>query len=165
MAKSYRKERINERIKELLGELILSRIKDPRIGLVSITSVKVAPDLSTAKVYFTVMGDEETRKETREGLKSAKSFLRKTIGRDLKIRQAPDLRFVYDDSLDRAMRIEEAIGRIRNESDTETETVDDVGEDSDVTKDAGNTRPLAGEASDVAKDADDTRPPAGSKNE
>ncbi len=147
MAKSYRKERINERIKELLGELILSRIKDPRIGLVSITSVKVAPDLSTAKVYFTVMGDEETRKETREGLKSAKNFMRKTIGRDLKIRQAPDLRFVYDDSLDRAMRIEEAIGRIRNESDTETETVDDA-------------RPPADDASDVADDAS-----AGSKKE
>ena len=163
MAKSYRKERINERIKELLGELILSRIKDPRIGLVTITSVKVAPDLSTAKVYFTVMGDEETRKETREGLRSAKSFLRKTIGRDLKIRQAPDLRFVYDDSLDRAMRIEDAFGRIRNESDTETEAVDDAHEGSDVTRDAGTTRPPAGEGSDAAEGVDDA--PAGSNDE
>ena len=114
MPKSYRKERINERIKELLGELILSQIKDPRIGLVSITSVAVAPDLATAKVYFTVMGDENAREETRKGLISARNFLRKTIGRELKLRQAPDLRFVYDDSLDRAMRIEDAIGRIRD---------------------------------------------------
>jgi ribosome-binding factor A len=115
MAKSYRKERINERIKELLGELILSQIKDPRIGLVSITSVSVAPDLATAKVYFTVMGDDATKDETRKGLISAKNFLRKTIGRELKLRQAPDLRFVYDDSLDRAMRIEDAIGRIKDD--------------------------------------------------
>ena len=158
MAKSYRKERINERIRELIGELILNRIKDPRIGLVSITSVKVSPDLSTAKVYFTVMGDEDTRKETREGLKSAKNFLRKTIGRDLKIHQSPDLRFVYDDSLDRAMRIEDAFGRIQNQSDTDTEAVDDVGEDSDVAKDAGNTRPPADDDhgdSDAAEDIED----------
>ena len=84
----------------------------------------------------TVMGDEDTRKETRQGLVSAKNFLRKTIGRDLKIRQAPDLRFVYDDSLDRAMRIENAIGRIRNESDADTETVDNPDDGSDVAKDA-----------------------------
>lgn len=126
MAKSYRKERINERIKELIGELILSQIKDPRIGLVSITSVKVAPDLATAKVYFTVMGDEETRKETRKGLISAKNYLRSTIGRELKLRQAPDLRFVYDDTLDKAMRIEDAIVSFRKDDDPESEIAADT---------------------------------------
>jgi ribosome-binding factor A len=129
MAKSYRKERINERIKELLGELILSQIKDPRIGLVSITSVSVSPDLATAKVYFTVMGDEDARAETRKGLISAKNFLRKTIGRELKLRQAPDLKFVYDDSLDRAMRIEDAIERIRSEGPGEKGVVSEPEDD------------------------------------
>lgn len=112
MPKSYRKERLNERLKELIGELILRRIKDPRIGLVTITSASVAPDLTTAKVYFSVMGDENARAETKKGLESAKGFLRRTIGRELKLRQVPDLRFVYDDSLDRAMRIERAIKEI-----------------------------------------------------
>ncbi len=112
MPKSYRKERLNERLKELIGELILRRIKDPRIGLVTITSASVAPDLTMAKVYFSVMGDENARAETKKGLESAKGFLRRTIGRELKLRQVPDLRFVYDDSLDRAMRIERAIKEI-----------------------------------------------------
>ncbi len=112
MPKSYRKERLNERLKELIGELILRRIKDPRIGLVTITSASVAPDLTMAKVYFSVMGDENARAETKNGLESAKGCLRRTIGRELKLRQVPDLRFVYDDSLDRAMRIERAIKEI-----------------------------------------------------
>jgi len=119
MARSFRKERLNERLKELLGELILNQIKDPRVGLVTITSAKVAPDLTVAKVYFTVMGDESTRAETRKGLESAKSFLRKSIGRELKLRQVPELRFVYDDTLDRSLRIEDAINRI-HEDDKES---------------------------------------------
>jgi ribosome-binding factor A len=119
MPKSYRKERLNERLRELIGELILTRIKDPRIGLVTITSATVAPDLTTAKVYFSVMGDEEARAETKNGLDSAKGFLRKTVGRELKLRQVPDLHFVYDDSLDRAMRIERAIEEIHENNDGE----------------------------------------------
>ncbi len=138
MAKSYRKERINGRIKELLGDLILSQIKDPRIGLVSITSVKVAPDLATAKVYFTVMGDESTRTETRKGLISAKNFLRTAIGRELKLRQAPDLRFVYDDTLDKAMRIEDAIGQIRNERLSDGEIAEDDVDEAGPTEDDGD---------------------------
>ena len=115
MTRSFRKERLNERLKELLGELILSQIKDPRVGLVTITSTSVAPDLTVAKVYFTVMGDEDTRKATRQGLESAKSFLKKSIGRELKLRQVPELRFVYDDTLDRSMRIEEALNKIHED--------------------------------------------------
>ena len=115
MVRSYRKQRMNERIKELIGELVLKRIKDPRIGLVTITSVSVAPDLATAKVFFTVMGDESVRAETRKGLESARSFLRKTLGEELELRQVPDLRFVYDETLDRAMRIDEAIEGFRRD--------------------------------------------------
>jgi len=115
MVRSYRKQRLNERIKELIGEVVLKRIKDPRIGLVTITSVSVAPDLATAKVYFTVMGDESVRAETRKGLESARSFLRKTLGEELELRQVPDLRFVYDETLDRAMRIDEAIEGFRRD--------------------------------------------------
>ena len=117
--RSYRKERLGERIKQLIGELILSQTKDPRIGLVTITSVQVAPDFTAAKVYFTVMGDDAVRAETRKGLESAKNFLKKTVGRELKLRQVPDLRFEYDDALDRAMRIEEMIEGIRRDEKKE----------------------------------------------
>ena len=121
MARSYRKEKLNERIKELIGELLLNRVKDPRVGLVTITSVTVAPDLATAKVYFTVMGDETVRAETRKGLDSARSFLRKTVANELKLRQTPELRFVYDDTLDRAMRIDETIEELRRNEKTNDE--------------------------------------------
>jgi ribosome-binding factor A len=111
MAKSYRIERLNETIKEVLSELVLGQIKDPRVGFVTITAVRVSGDLSVAKVHYSVMGDETVRKETHDGLVSARAFLRKAIGNELKMRTAPELRFVYDDSLDRAMAIEDALRR------------------------------------------------------
>lgn len=117
MGKSYRKERLNESIKELLGELILERVKDPRVGFVTITSVTVSADLTSARVYFSVMGGEEQRDESKKGLLSAKNFLRKTVGRELKLRSAPDFRFIYDDTLDRSIEIESAIKKLH--SDTE----------------------------------------------
>ena len=117
MAKSYRIERLNESIKELLSELILSRIKDPRVGFVTITGVDVARDLITAKVYFSVMGGESEREESKQGLESARNFLRKAVGRELKLRNTPDFRFVYDDSLDRSAQIEEAIKKIRHDEE------------------------------------------------
>ena len=117
MGKSYRKERLNESIKELLSELILGRIKDPRVGLVTITSVNVSADLASARVYFSVMGGEEQRDESKKGLISAKNFLRKTIGRELKLRSAPDFRFIYDDALDRSMEIDSAIKKIHRDAE------------------------------------------------
>lgn len=122
MGKSFRKERLNESIKELLGEIILNRTKDPRIGLVTITSVRVAQDLSSARVYYTVMGGDGDRVESRKGLESAKNFLRKTVSRELKLRTTPDLHFVYDDTLDKSFDIEQAIERLhRDESGREEE--------------------------------------------
>jgi ribosome-binding factor A len=106
---SHRIERVNVTIKEILSELLLDQIKDPRVGLVTITSVKVSSDFSSAKVHFTVMGDEASRADTERGLRSAKNFMRKTVADELKLHHAPDLKFVYDDSLDRAMRIEKAL--------------------------------------------------------
>lgn len=105
----YRIERVNEIIKEILSEVLVGQIKDPRVGFVTITSVRVSSDFSTAKVYYTVMADEEKRADTERGLRSAKNFMRKVVADELDLRSAPELRFVYDDSLDRAMRIEKAL--------------------------------------------------------
>jgi ribosome-binding factor A len=106
---SFRIERINETIKEILGELLLSEIKDPRVGMVTITAVRVSSDLSTAKVHYTVMGEEDDKADTRRGLESAKKFMRKAVANELKVRNAPELKFVYDDSLDKSLIIEEAL--------------------------------------------------------
>ena len=120
MAKSFRLERLNESVRELLGELLLDRIKDPRIGFVTITSVKISADLLTANVYFSVMGSEDEKLESRKGLESARNYMRKTVAKELKLHHVPEFRFVYDDSLDKAIAIEEALKEIKNKKgDTE----------------------------------------------
>lgn len=127
MAKSFRLERLNESIKELLSQLIEQSVKDPRVGLVTITGVEVTRDLETAKVFYTVLGGDEDREQSKKGLASAAAFLRKTIGRELKLRNAPALRFIYDDTLDRSMKIEQALRDItrdenRDEKDKDGES-------------------------------------------
>jgi ribosome-binding factor A len=129
MAKSYRIERINETIKELLSEIVLDQLKDPRVGLVTITAVRVSNDMAVAKVYYSVMGEEPERKETHKGLVSARNFMRKTIAEELKLRTAPELRFVYDDSLERSIAIEAALREARNHD--EAAAGDDDGKDDD----------------------------------
>lgn len=106
---NFRIERVNELIKEVLSELVLTEIKDPRIGLVTITGVRVTNDLSSAKVLFSVMGDEAQRVETLKRLKAASPFLRRVLVRHMDVRVAPELRWSYDDSLDRAFRIEQML--------------------------------------------------------
>ena len=117
MAKSYRKERMNETVKEILSELLFNQVKDPRVGFVTITSVEVSRDYESAKVYYTVMGGDDEKEESRQGLISAGSFLRKTMSAQLKLRNAPELRFVYDDTLDRAIRVEETIRDMRKKKE------------------------------------------------
>lgn len=113
MTKSYRQERINESIKEILCELLLGRIKDPRVGLVTITSVRVTSDLSVARVYYSVMGDADGRAATERGLNSARNFMRNTVAKELKLRSAPELRFIYDDTLDKSFAIEAALKKTK----------------------------------------------------
>lgn len=108
---SHRIERINAIVKEVLSELVLTEIKDPRAGLITIVSVRVAPDLSVAKVYFSVMGDEEQRALTTRILKGASGFMRHVIADEIGVRNAPELHWKYDDSLDRSFRIDELLDR------------------------------------------------------
>lgn len=109
MAKSYRIERINELIKEILSEIVLGRLKDPRVGLVTITGVRVSSDMAVARVFYSVMGDVAEREQTRKGLISARNFMRKTIANELDLKNAPELRFEYDDSLERSIAIEKVL--------------------------------------------------------
>jgi ribosome-binding factor A len=112
---NHRIERVNELIKEVLSELMLTEIKDPRVGLVTIVGVRVTNDLSSAKVLFSVMGDEAVRAQTLKVLKAATPFLRRVLVRHMDVKVSPELRWIYDDSLDRAFRIEQML---RNEAAT-----------------------------------------------
>ncbi len=93
-----RSEKVAEAVHELISELLIKGLKDPRIGFVTVTGVKVTDDLHLATVFFSVVGSEDEKKETEKGLNSAKGFIRKELGRNLRLRYIPDIIFKYDDS-------------------------------------------------------------------
>src|SRR3990172_466511 len=97
---SRRTERINDQLREEISDLVLRELKDPRIsGLVSITEVDVAPDLSHAKVFVSVLGSDEERASTMRALSAGAQFVRRELRRRLTIRRVPELEFLADDSL------------------------------------------------------------------
>lgn len=109
---SQRASRVGEQIHKEVSALLVRGLKDPRIGFVTITAVDVTADLHLARVYFTVIGDEKVRKETEKGLKSSVPFIRRELGRHLRMRYVPDLLFQYDSSLEYGNRIESLIQEI-----------------------------------------------------
>src|SRR5215207_8850557 len=106
---SARMRRINESLREVVGEAISTELQDPRIGFVTVTSVETAPDLRHARVYVSVLGSEEEREATLEGLAHSHGFLQHALGRELRMKRTPTLEFVHDDSIDRGFRIGEII--------------------------------------------------------
>lgn len=101
--------RVNEAVREVLSARIAEGLSDPRIGFVTVTSVETSPDLRHARVYVSVLGDESERAETLSGLDSAHGFLQQAIGRELRMKRTPTLQFVFDESIDRGIRISELL--------------------------------------------------------
>jgi ribosome-binding factor A len=117
-----RSEKVAEAIHELISELLIKGLKDPRIGFVTITGVKVTNDLHLATVFFTVIGSEEEKKATGLGLRSARGFIRKEMGKSLRMRYVPELIFQYDESVEYGIRIEtllKEIGATGKDDDSE----------------------------------------------
>ena len=119
MTAHNRPERVAHMVQQLLGELFARGMRDPRIGLVTITGVKMSTDLREARVYWTVHGDPEQRKHTAKGLENARGFLRREIGTELKLRVVPDLHFTYDEAIDRGERIEQLLRQVHDEERTQ----------------------------------------------
>src|SRR3954469_1099132 len=115
MTAHNRPERVAHQIQHLLGEVFARGMRDPRLGFVTITGVKMSPDLREARVYWTTHGDETQRKATAKGLESARGFLRREIAGELKLRITPDLHFEYDEAIDRGERIEQLIKQVHDE--------------------------------------------------
>jgi ribosome-binding factor A len=111
------KARIEEEIMALIAELILRRVKDPRVANVSITHVEAAKDYSTAKILYNIVGGSNDPAAVQQGLVSCSGYLRGQIGRRLRLRVVPELIFRYDVSLDRAMKIDELIEKIHREDE------------------------------------------------
>ncbi len=117
-----RSDKVAEAVHELISGLLIKGLKDPRIGFVTITGVKVTEDLHLATVYFSVIGSEEEKRSTEKALNSAKGFIKKEMGKSLRLRYIPDLIFKYDNSMDYAQRIDSIIHELnahKGSDDTE----------------------------------------------
>jgi ribosome-binding factor A len=100
-----RMRRINEVLREVIGAAISSDLNDPRIGFVTVTSVETSPDLRSAKVHFSVLGEEQAREETLEGLRASHGVIQAKIAAETRMKRTPTLSFRYDETVDRGMRI------------------------------------------------------------
>ena len=112
MSGGKRIARLNEQLKREISELIRKQVRDPRVGLVTITGVDVARDLGSAKVYVRAPGTPAELASTLEGLSAAAPFLRTALGRVMRVRRVPELRFRTDRSYEHAARIEEVLSEI-----------------------------------------------------
>jgi ribosome-binding factor A len=97
--------RINEALREVIGEAISTELQDPRIGFVTVTSIDTSPDLRSARVYVSVLGRPEEREATLRGLRSSHGVLQAAIARQMRIKRTPTLEFVYDETVERADRV------------------------------------------------------------
>jgi len=124
-----RATRVAHHIQEELGRILSRGLKDPRVGFVTITGVELSPDLRHGRVYYSVMGTDEEKQQTAEGLQSAAGFLKREVAKALKLRYVPELRFVYDDSAERGARIEALLRELREqEADGDESSSEDESE-------------------------------------
>lgn len=115
MTTSRRQRRVAEFVKEEMGELLARHIHDPRLEWVTVTDAQITPDLSVARVYYSVVGDAEQVQQAQEGLERAKGYLRRELAARLKLRVVPQLEFHYDEALQQGRRIDDLLDKIHRE--------------------------------------------------
>jgi ribosome-binding factor A len=115
---SHRPDRVGDQIRQVLSEL-LSRgeVHDPGIGFITLTRVKVSPDLQQARVYYTTLGDEAARRQTAKALQRATGFLRRHVGDRLQLRRVPELQFQFDESVTHQDRVEQILRDLHDEDE------------------------------------------------
>jgi ribosome-binding factor A len=106
-----RMRRVDEAMRAVLSETIATDLHDPRVGFVTVTGVKTSPDLRHARVYVSVLGDEQSRADSLLGLQSAHGFLQSRVSSALRLKHTPQLNFEYDDTVEKGMRIHELLER------------------------------------------------------
>lgn len=107
--------RVDEAIRQVIGDALACDLKDPRVGFVTVTDVKTSSDLSHARVYVSVLGAEDAREDTMAGLRHAHGFLQRRIAGELRLKRTPTLEFAYDDTSERAMRLDTLIDEVAGE--------------------------------------------------
>jgi ribosome-binding factor A len=104
-----RMRRVDEAIRQVLADSLAGELADPRVGFVTVTDVRTSPDLRTARVFVSVLGDEPARADTLDGLRSAHGLLQRRIAAQLHLKRTPALDFEYDPTTDRALRVDELL--------------------------------------------------------
>jgi ribosome-binding factor A len=116
-----RTERVAEEIREEVARMIAAELKDPRIGFVTVTRVELTPDLRFARIHVGVLGAEADRKKSLEGLERSSGFLRREVGRRLRLKHTPELQFRYDTGLDATERVAQLLDETRESEEREPE--------------------------------------------
>lgn len=123
---SVKNTRVNGEVMRVLAEVIRSEIKDPRINpMTSVVAVEVAPDLKTCKAWISVLGNEESQKDTLAGLKSAEGYIRNQLARKINLRNTPEIRFIIDQSIEYGVNMSRMIDEV-NRADDEKHVDDDT---------------------------------------
>lgn len=115
----HRLERLKELIKSEFGQMLQRDLKDPRIGFVSVTGVEVSNDCSHVKIFVSVLGDEQVKQATMEGLESAKGFIRTELGQKIRLRYTPEIHLIADHSMERGSRIMELLNEVKKDQRSE----------------------------------------------
>ena len=109
MAQGNRPDRVAEEVRHVISETLAREVKDPGIGFITITAVKISSDLQVARVSYTTMGDEKNRAATKAALERVKPFLRRQIGQKMRLRRVPELNFQFDEGIAHQARVEEIL--------------------------------------------------------
>jgi len=118
MAQGHRPDRVGEEIRHELSELLTrGAVHDPGVGFITLTRVKVSPDLQIARVFYTSMGDDAARRETSKALERATPFFRRQLGARLRLRRVPELEFRFDESIQNQDRIEQILRELHAEKE------------------------------------------------
>ncbi len=126
----HRNARLNEQFKREISQILSLKVRDPRVGRVLVTGARVTPDLWMARVFFRILDEGRELDEVLAGLEAAAPFVRKELGKVLRIRRVPELRFLHDSTLDSALRIEQVLKEVLPPSeDGETSEPNGEGEE------------------------------------
>ena len=124
---SVKSTRINSEVQKVLAEVIRGEIKDPRISpLTSVVAVEVAPDLKTCKAWISVLGNEQARKDTYAGLRSAEGFIKNQIARKINLRNTPEITFILDQSIEYGVNMSKKIDEVMSEIPAREDEGDEV---------------------------------------
>ena len=117
---SYKRaDRVSDLLKEEISQMLLREVKDPHIGFITITDVEVSKDLQVAKVYYTILGDEKQLRESAQALNRVSRFIKRQLGKRLRMRYIPDIIFRYDHSLEYGDKIDHILSHLKNPEKTD----------------------------------------------